>query len=37
MLGSATLYFIAASFGERLEGVIHEAKAIKTTSQQNIE
>ena len=37
MLGTATIYFIAASFGERLEGVIHEAKAIKTTSQQNIE
>jgi hypothetical protein len=37
MLITATLYFIAASFGERLEGVIHEAKAIKETGHQNLE
>jgi hypothetical protein len=37
MLGTATCYFIAASFGERLEGVNHEAKAVKETGHVNLE
>jgi hypothetical protein len=39
MLGTATGYFTAASFGEKLEEVAnhHEAKAVKQTGQQNLE